>query len=61
MTGTVQDAAQVPPFQGEVLWPEYYFKFPSYVSACLSALVAEQTVSICLSDIFPTGSGWDEL
>ena len=32
-----------------------------FTSACLSALRADQEVSICLAGIFPIGSGWDEL
>lgn len=32
-----------------------------FLSACLLALLADQQVRICLSGIFPTGLGWDEL
>lgn len=34
---------------------------PSFLSACLPALLADQQLRIVLSGIFPTGSWWDEL
>lgn len=52
-----QDATHITPFQGEASKPHSHFKFPF----CLSALLADQQVRICLSGIFPTGSRWDEL
>lgn len=55
-----QDAAHVTCFQCEVLKLHSNFKVP-FLPACLPALLADQQVRICLSGIFPTGLGWDEL
>lgn len=58
-----QDAARVTCFQIEALKPHSQLQVP-FLSVCLpllSALLADQQVRICLSGIFPTGSGWDEL